>query len=177
MICGLTAQRPSISASTTCMTAGDGRTVAPRIRISRPDVGSARCNASRARAQPEVPLNPRRRIQHFQRPTPSHVSSNAARATRRGNDHVARGRRGGLRTRKRRALAAFARQCDSAALLLFRRRRDGEVMGIDVAWFGGRHMGEFGEAVEHHGDAEIAQRHNGRLPDAKILGVDQAEEC
>ncbi len=36
----------------TCTTAGDGRTIGPRIRISRPDGGSARCNASRARAQP-----------------------------------------------------------------------------------------------------------------------------
>jgi hypothetical protein len=50
MICGPTAQRPSISASTTCTTADDGRTIGPRIRISRPDGGSARCNASRARA-------------------------------------------------------------------------------------------------------------------------------
>jgi IS1 family transposase len=40
----------SISASTTCTTADDGRTIGPRIRISRPDGGSARCNASRARA-------------------------------------------------------------------------------------------------------------------------------
>ena len=32
---------------------------------------------------PEVLLNPRRLLQHFQRPTPSHVSSNSARATRR----------------------------------------------------------------------------------------------
>ena len=65
MICGPTAQQPSSSASTTCMTAGDGRTIGPRIHISRPDGGSARCNASRARAQPsspEVPLNPRRRL-------------------------------------------------------------------------------------------------------------------
>ena len=34
----------------------------------------------------------------------------------------------------------------------------------------------FGEAVKHHGDAEIAQRHHRRLPDAEILGVDQPEE-
>jgi putative transposase len=53
-------------------------------------------------------------LQHFQRSTPSHVSSNTPRATRRGNDHVARGRRGGLRIRGRRPLVAFARQCDSA---------------------------------------------------------------
>src|SRR5580700_3094241 len=48
----------------------------------------------------EVPLNPRRRLQHFQPPTPSHVSSITPRATRRGDDHVARGRRGGLKIRK-----------------------------------------------------------------------------
>jgi transposase-like protein len=35
----------------TCMIAGDGKIIGPRIRISRPDAGSARCNASRARAQ------------------------------------------------------------------------------------------------------------------------------
>jgi putative transposase len=38
---------------------------------------------------PEVPLNPRRRLQHFQRPTPSHVSPNTPPAARRGDDHVA----------------------------------------------------------------------------------------
>jgi transposase-like protein len=48
----------------------------------------------------KVPLNPRRRLQHFQCPTPSHVSSISPRATRRGDDHVARGRRGGLKIRK-----------------------------------------------------------------------------
>ena len=67
-----TAQRPSISASTACMIAGDGRTIGPRIRISRPDGGSARCNASRARAQPRNSSQPTPPLQHFQRPTPSH---------------------------------------------------------------------------------------------------------
>ena len=52
MICGPTAQRPSISASNAGMSAGDGRTIGPRIRISRPDGGNARCSVSRARAQP-----------------------------------------------------------------------------------------------------------------------------
>ena len=42
------------------MSAGDGRTIGPRIRISRPDGGSARCNASRAQAQPRS----------FSQPTP-----------------------------------------------------------------------------------------------------------
>ena len=47
----------------------------------------------------EIPFNPRRRLQHLQRPTPSHISSIASRATRRGDDHVARGRRGRLKFR------------------------------------------------------------------------------
>src|SRR5580704_3228870 len=60
---------------------------------------------------------------------------------------------------------------------LFRGRRlNAQVVGFDLARLGGRDMGEFGEGVEHHGDAQVAQRHYGRLPDAKILGVDQAEE-
>jgi hypothetical protein len=37
MVCGPTAQQPSISASTTCTTAGDARIIGPRIRISPPD--------------------------------------------------------------------------------------------------------------------------------------------
>ncbi len=63
------------------MSAVDGRTIGPRIRISRPDDGSARCSASRARLRAEISLNPCRRLQHFQRPTPSHVSSNAPHAS------------------------------------------------------------------------------------------------
>jgi transposase-like protein len=47
----------------------------------------------------EIPLNPRRRLQHRQRPTPSHISSNAPCASRRGDDYVARGRRGRLKFR------------------------------------------------------------------------------
>src|SRR5271154_5086761 len=35
---------------------------------------------------PEVSLNPRRRPQHFQRPTPSHLSSISPRTTRRGDE-------------------------------------------------------------------------------------------
>jgi putative transposase len=46
----------------------------------------------------KIPLHPRRHFQHFQRPTPSHVSSNTPRPTRRSDDHVARGRRGGLKS-------------------------------------------------------------------------------
>ena len=68
-----------------------------RIRISRPDGGSARCSASRARAPREIPFSPRRRVQHFQRPTPSHVSSITPRAPHRSDEHVARGRCGRIR--------------------------------------------------------------------------------
>jgi hypothetical protein len=44
------AQRPALSASRVCTSAGDGRTIGPKIHISRPDGGSARCNVSRALA-------------------------------------------------------------------------------------------------------------------------------
>jgi transposase len=44
-------------------------------------------------------LNPRRRVQHFQCPTPSHVSSIPPRAPRRGDEHVARGRHGRMKIR------------------------------------------------------------------------------
>jgi hypothetical protein len=49
------------------------------------------------RLRAEIPLGSRRRVQHFQRPTPSHVSSITPRAPRRGNEHVARGRRGRMK--------------------------------------------------------------------------------
>jgi hypothetical protein len=42
------AQRPALSASNACISAGDGRTIGPKIRISRPDGGSARCNVSKS---------------------------------------------------------------------------------------------------------------------------------
>ena len=64
-----------------------------------PTAGAQDATLQERGLSPEVPLNPRRRLQHFQRPTPSHVSSISPRATRRGDDHVARGRRGGLKIR------------------------------------------------------------------------------
>src|SRR5438270_9935576 len=70
-----------------------------------PTAGAQDAPLKERRLSPEVPLNPRRRVQHFQRPTPSHISSISPRATRRGDDQVARGRRGGLKIRKRRSLA------------------------------------------------------------------------
>src|SRR5947209_5646796 len=70
-----------------------------------PTAGAQDATLQERRLSPEVPLNPRRRVQHFPRPTPSHISSISPRATRRSDDHVARGRRGGLKIRKRRSLA------------------------------------------------------------------------
>jgi transposase-like protein len=59
--------------------------------------GGARCTFQERSLCAEIPLNPRRSLQHLQRPTPSHIGSIAPRATRRCNDHVARGRRGRLK--------------------------------------------------------------------------------
>ena len=42
-------------------------------------------------------LNPCRRLQHLQRPAPSHISPNAPQLPRRGDEHVARGGRGRLK--------------------------------------------------------------------------------
>jgi putative transposase len=47
------------------------------------------------RLSPEIPFNPCSRLQHFQRPTSSHVSPDETRASRCGDEHVAdRGRSG-----------------------------------------------------------------------------------
>ena len=64
---------------------------AERLSISRR--GGARRKMQRfksACSAQEIPLSLRRRVQRFQRPAPSHVSSIAPRAPRRGDDHVAR---------------------------------------------------------------------------------------
>jgi putative transposase len=47
---------------------------------------------------PEIPLNPRRRLQHLQRPAPSRLCPNAPHLPRRGDEHVARGGRGCLKS-------------------------------------------------------------------------------
>src|ERR1700685_3329980 len=63
----------------------------------------------------EIPLSPHRRVQNFQRPTPSHVSTITPRAPRRGDDHVARGRRGRMKIRTSYSpLALFTCQRDDA---------------------------------------------------------------
>src|SRR5579863_1542648 len=45
---------------------------------------------------PEISFNPRRRLQHLQRPTPSHLRPDAPRASRCRDDHVADRSRSGL---------------------------------------------------------------------------------
>ena len=50
-----------------------------------PTAGAQDATLQERGLSPEVPLNARRRLRHFQRPTPSHVSSISPRATRRGD--------------------------------------------------------------------------------------------
>src|ERR1700679_780525 len=45
----------------------------------------------------EIPVEPCSRLQHLQRPTPSHLGSDAPDATRRGDETIARGRRSDVR--------------------------------------------------------------------------------
>src|SRR5450755_3491621 len=66
------------------------------------------------RLSPEVPLNSRCRLQRLQRPTPSHISPNAPKLPRRGDEHVARGGRGRLNRCERGPFALFVRQRDDA---------------------------------------------------------------
>ena len=91
------APRSEILASNATMSAGDGRTTEPRIRISRHGDRSARCSGSRAPLRAEIPVESCCRLQRLQRPTPSHFSPNAPDATRRGDEHLVRGRRCGVR--------------------------------------------------------------------------------
>jgi hypothetical protein len=67
---------------------------------------------SRFRAHSVVSGAPR--LTTFQRPAPSHVSSIAPRPTRRGDDHMARGRRGGLKIFWRRLITILISQSDKA---------------------------------------------------------------
>src|SRR5271166_6481204 len=58
--CDHTAPRSRSLGSNAAMSAGDGRTIELRIRISRRSGGSARCSGSRARVQPRnfIPHTP-----------------------------------------------------------------------------------------------------------------------
>ncbi len=88
------------------MSAGDGRTIELRIRISRRGGGSADAAVQEPGFSPEISFHARRCLQHFQRPTPSHFSPNAPRASRCRDDHVADHSRSGLIIRETRTLRA-----------------------------------------------------------------------
>jgi putative transposase len=60
------------------------------------------------RLRPEIPLNPRRRLQHLQRPAPSRLCPNAPHLPRRGDEYVARGGRGCLKSRELCSLLALS---------------------------------------------------------------------
>ena len=55
----------------------------------QPTAGAQDATLQERGLSPEVPLNPRRRLQHFQRPTPSHVPPHAPRLPRRSFPDVA----------------------------------------------------------------------------------------
>ena len=94
--CDHTAPRSETLGSNAGMSAGDGRTIEQRIRISRRGGGSTRCSGSESGFGAEISLHARRRLQHLQRPTPSHLGPNAPHASRRGDGHLAHRGRSGL---------------------------------------------------------------------------------
>src|SRR5208337_397346 len=94
--CDHTAPRSGTLGSNAGMSAGDGRTTELRIRISRTAAGAQDAAVQEPGFSPEISFHTRRRLQYFQRPTPSHLGSNAPDASRCGDDHVADGGRGGL---------------------------------------------------------------------------------
>ena len=73
------------------------RTSQQRIRASRSVVRRSRCIRRRPSGSVRhFPVNACRRLQHLQRPTSSHFSPNAPRASRRGDGHMADRRRSSL---------------------------------------------------------------------------------
>jgi hypothetical protein len=85
---------------------GDGG-MARKFASAEPTTGAQDAMFQERLLCAEIPLNPRRPLQHLQRPTPSHISSVAPRASRRGDDHVTRGRRGRLKFRAAVPLRVF----------------------------------------------------------------------
>ena len=113
-------------------------------------------------------LSTHRRLQHLQRPTPSHISPNAPRASRRGDDHVARGRCGRLKFRTAIRFASALRQRDNAWMTcscarlpdpdvrqrLGIERRAGE-NGIRASWVLQIVLGDVGRGSEKLGNDAI----------------------
>jgi hypothetical protein len=92
------------------ISAGDGRTIEPRIRICRPSDVSARCNAQERQLSPEIPFNQCGRLQQFPREQihGSRVLTTSGEPTR--TNHV---RLGGYLSRCRldRGCSWFRRRC------------------------------------------------------------------
>ena len=98
------------------MSAAGGRQSGREFASADPTAGAQDATFQERLLRAEIPLSPRRRVQHFQCPTPSHVSSITPRATHRGDEHVARRRRSRLKIRTRYSpLALLARQRDDAS--------------------------------------------------------------
>jgi len=95
-ICDHTAPPSVFLGSNAGMSAGDGRTSERRIRISQRGGGSADATAQEPRLRAEILVHPRGCLQH-QRPTSSHFSLNAPRASRCGDGHLADHRRSSLK--------------------------------------------------------------------------------
>jgi hypothetical protein len=76
MICVLTGLQQVILESQSVMNAVDGATIERRIRINRRDDENTRCGFPDFGFSPKIPLDARSRLQHFQRPTSSHLSKN-----------------------------------------------------------------------------------------------------
>jgi hypothetical protein len=79
-----------------------------------PAKGAQDATSQEPRLSPEISLNSRRRLQYIHRPAPPHFRPNASHPPRRGDEHLARRRRGRL-NRERPGLFAFSvRQRDDA---------------------------------------------------------------
>ena len=78
------------------MSAGDGRTIERRITSADAAAGAQDAAVQERGFSPEIPVNACRRLQHLQRPTSSHFSPNAPRASRCGDGHMADRRRSSL---------------------------------------------------------------------------------
>jgi putative transposase len=70
---------------------------AEKFASADPTEGAQDATLQEPGLSPEIPLDPRRRLQHLQRPASSDFSSNAPHASRRGDGHVARGCRDRLK--------------------------------------------------------------------------------
>src|SRR5450755_3523 len=83
------------------------------LASANPTAGAENATLQKPWISPEIPLNPCRRLQHLQPPTPSHIGPNAPSAPRRRDEHLARGARSSLNIRRRRLGTLIARRRDN----------------------------------------------------------------